>query len=248
MRINAAPAYDVPSVSPFSSQGPASDGRIKPDVIAPGATIVAARSDGNTASAQCGPRPDRSAQSRRRCGRGEPSPGAVVAGATRAQSRRRCGRGEPSLGADVASFSTGQTSGSRSKPAPRSRRRWSRVPCCLCGSTSRQGPSVRLRTRSSHLPTARRFPCLSRCPSAAASHTAWYAAWQVLPLRRRARGRRAHAVRGSAQGDGRRLGAGTPATPVCTGPATDCAIPLTRGNGRLLAPPGSTGKRSRSGR
>jgi hypothetical protein len=51
------------------------------------------------------------AQSWRRCGRGEPSPGADVGGvspvpaqmwAGRAQCRRRCGRGEPSAGADVA--------------------------------------------------------------------------------------------------------------------------------------------------
>jgi hypothetical protein len=54
------------------------------------------------------------ARSRRRCGRGEPSPGADVAGASpvpaqmwqgRAQSRRRCGRGERSPGADVAGAS-----------------------------------------------------------------------------------------------------------------------------------------------
>ncbi len=50
------------------------------------------------------------AQSRRRCGRGGPSPGADVGGvdpvlvqmwAGWAQSRCRCGRGEPSPGADV---------------------------------------------------------------------------------------------------------------------------------------------------
>ncbi len=50
------------------------------------------------------------AQSRRRCGRGEPSPAADVAGvspvpaqmlAGRAQSRRKCERGEPSPVADV---------------------------------------------------------------------------------------------------------------------------------------------------
>ena len=50
------------------------------------------------------------AQSWSRCGRGEPSPGADVAGASRvpaqmwqgrAESRCRCGRGEPSPGADV---------------------------------------------------------------------------------------------------------------------------------------------------
>jgi hypothetical protein len=51
------------------------------------------------------------AQSRCRCGRDEPSPGADVGGMSpvpvqmrqgRAQSRCRCGRGEPSPGADVA--------------------------------------------------------------------------------------------------------------------------------------------------
>jgi hypothetical protein len=67
--------------------------------------------------AQCRPRPSlapllfRLARSRGRCGRGEPSPGADVAGVRpvpaqmwpgRARSRRRCGRGEPSPGADVA--------------------------------------------------------------------------------------------------------------------------------------------------
>jgi hypothetical protein len=53
----------------------------------------------------------RAPRSRCRCGRGEPSPGADMAGVGPvpmqtwqgwAQSRRRCGRGEPSPGADVA--------------------------------------------------------------------------------------------------------------------------------------------------
>ena len=50
-----------------------------------------------------------SAESRRRCGTGEPRPGVERLAAAmwqgRAESRRRCGRGEPSPGADVAGVS-----------------------------------------------------------------------------------------------------------------------------------------------
>ena len=62
----------------------------------------------------------RRAQSRRRRGRGQPSPGADVAGATK--SWRRCGRGQPSPGPDVAGVS----------PAAVAVRIWDRWAKCWC--------------------------------------------------------------------------------------------------------------------
>ena len=40
-------------VAGFSSRGPASDGRIKPDLLAPGEKIASVRSDGDLSSNQC---------------------------------------------------------------------------------------------------------------------------------------------------------------------------------------------------
>jgi hypothetical protein len=54
--------------------------------------------------------------SRRRCGRGELSPGAALAGAS--QSRRRCGSGEPSPGPDVERASPVPVQMWRASPVP----------------------------------------------------------------------------------------------------------------------------------
>ena len=43
-----------PFVASYSSKGPASDQRVKPDLVAPGHSIISARSDGNSQSNQCG--------------------------------------------------------------------------------------------------------------------------------------------------------------------------------------------------
>jgi subtilase family protein/Big-like domain-containing protein len=55
--IDTAGADDINSLIPFSSSGPATDGRIKPDIAAPGTHIQGARSQarGYTASGVCGP-------------------------------------------------------------------------------------------------------------------------------------------------------------------------------------------------
>jgi len=42
------------SLASFSSQGPTADGRIKPDVTAPGSSVVSANSDGNVTTNNCG--------------------------------------------------------------------------------------------------------------------------------------------------------------------------------------------------
>ena len=46
---------DEDSLSSFSSRGPTKDGRIKPDVLAPGESIRSSRSDGLAHSLNCGP-------------------------------------------------------------------------------------------------------------------------------------------------------------------------------------------------
>jgi subtilase family protein/Big-like domain-containing protein len=55
--IDTAGADDINSLIPFSSSGPATDGRIKPDIAAPGTHIQGARSQARsyTASGVCGP-------------------------------------------------------------------------------------------------------------------------------------------------------------------------------------------------
>ncbi len=45
--------YNVDNLSPFSSFGPLRDGRIKPDIIAPGGNIESAKSDGKIAGGGC---------------------------------------------------------------------------------------------------------------------------------------------------------------------------------------------------
>ena len=42
------------TVAEFSSRGPTFDGRVKPEIMAPGQDIVSAYSDGNPTSNQCG--------------------------------------------------------------------------------------------------------------------------------------------------------------------------------------------------
>lgn len=55
--VDASGADDINSVIDFSSSGPTADGRIKPDIIAPGTHIQGARSQDNafTAGGVCGP-------------------------------------------------------------------------------------------------------------------------------------------------------------------------------------------------
>ncbi|MEK6323471.1 MAG: S8 family serine peptidase [Acidobacteriota bacterium] len=55
--IDTTGADDINSIIPFSSGGPAADGRIRPDIVAPGTHIQGARSQarGYTASGVCGP-------------------------------------------------------------------------------------------------------------------------------------------------------------------------------------------------
>eukprot|EP00741_Cyanophora_paradoxa_P000270 tig00000403_g262.t1 len=53
-QINAT-VYNANNVAGFSSRGPAFDGRVKPDLVAPGHKIVSALSDGNWTTRQCQP-------------------------------------------------------------------------------------------------------------------------------------------------------------------------------------------------
>lgn len=47
------------NVAEFSSRGPTYDGRIKPDLLAPGQNIISTHGDGSTRSHQCGTQPPR---------------------------------------------------------------------------------------------------------------------------------------------------------------------------------------------
>jgi hypothetical protein len=56
--IKAPVGFDAPdlneaNLASFSSRGPTYDGRIKPDIVAPGMFVVSSRSDGNIQSLQC---------------------------------------------------------------------------------------------------------------------------------------------------------------------------------------------------
>jgi subtilisin family serine protease len=46
--------FDWQNMAYFSSRGPSSDGRIKPDIVGPGYSVVSMHSDGNPRSNQCG--------------------------------------------------------------------------------------------------------------------------------------------------------------------------------------------------
>jgi hypothetical protein len=50
----SASAHSISKLAAFSSRGPAADGRVKPDILAPGFPVVSARSDGNLSTRQCG--------------------------------------------------------------------------------------------------------------------------------------------------------------------------------------------------
>lgn len=51
--------YNLDSMAAFSARGPTFDGRIKPDIVAPGNKVISAHSDGDTTTKQCGlGRPD----------------------------------------------------------------------------------------------------------------------------------------------------------------------------------------------
>ncbi len=118
-----------------------------------------------------------------RCvGRGEPSPGADVAGVSpvpvqmwqgRAQSRRRCGRGEPSPGADVW---TGV----------------SPVPVQMCGQGRAQSRCRCDETRTWPMHVTGRMPCAGsrrtfRSASTAIAKTSSLHAWPVSMPRRACR-------------------------------------------------------------
>jgi hypothetical protein len=100
-----------------------------------------------------------------RCGRGEPSFGADVAGAStvpvqmwqgRAQSRRRCGRGEPSPGADVAGVSPVPSAGVAGvSPAPVQVWQGRAQSWCRCGRRVPQGVSP--------VPAGRSLGCVATC-------------------------------------------------------------------------------------
>ena len=51
---NEPARHNEQNVAQFSSRGPSFDGRIKPDLLAPGEYIISAHSDGDPASFQCG--------------------------------------------------------------------------------------------------------------------------------------------------------------------------------------------------
>jgi hypothetical protein len=51
--VELSKEYDLPSIPPFSSIGPTSDQRIKPDILAPGMSIISALSDGDPNSNNC---------------------------------------------------------------------------------------------------------------------------------------------------------------------------------------------------
>ena len=50
----SASAHSISKLAAFSSRGPAADGRVKPDILAPGFPVISARSDGNLSTRQCG--------------------------------------------------------------------------------------------------------------------------------------------------------------------------------------------------
>lgn len=53
MAILPRKSADADSVAYFSSSGPTADGRFKPDLVAPGAAVVSARSDGYSGASTC---------------------------------------------------------------------------------------------------------------------------------------------------------------------------------------------------